>query len=130
MSRPPKDSKEPEDYKDIVDYILMKADKSMLRGLAYAVLNGHLTEKECYEALPNKLNYEESMFFKDSMMDAIKEMASAELQKLADLDSLEAIAIKNERDKKLDDVEKFQLRKTNLEPHSHHHEEIIPASLW
>jgi hypothetical protein len=113
MARPPKDSKEPKDYKDIIDYILIKANKSMLRGLAYAVSNGHLTEKECYEALPNKLNYEESMFFKDSTMDAIKEIASAELQKLANLDSPEATAIKNERDKKLNDVEKFQLRKTN-----------------
>jgi hypothetical protein len=121
MARPPKDSKEPEDYKDIVDYILMKADKSMLKGLAYAVWNGHITEKECYEALPNKLNYEESMFFKDCTMDAINEIASAELQKLAtvsdkaveDLDSQEAIAIRNKRDKNLDDAEKFQLRKTN-----------------
>jgi hypothetical protein len=121
MARPPKDSKEPEDYKDIVDYILMKADKSMLKGLAYAVWNGHITEKECYEALPNKLNYEESMFFKDCTMDAINEIASAELQKLAavsdkaveDLDSEEAIAIRNKRDKNLDDAVKFQLRKTN-----------------
>jgi hypothetical protein len=121
MARPPKDSKEPEDYKDIGDYILMKADKSMLKGLAYAVWNGHITEKECYEALPNKLNYEESMFFKDCTMDAINEIASAELQKLAtvsdkaveDLDSQEAIAIRKKRDKNLDDAEKFQLRKTN-----------------
>jgi hypothetical protein len=82
----------------MVDYILIKANKSMLRGLAYAVSNGHLTDEECYEALPNKLNYEESMFFKDCTMDAIKEIASAELQKLAtaagvdvkDLDSPEA----------------------------------------
>jgi hypothetical protein len=121
MARPPKDSKEPEDDKDIGDYILMKADKSMLKGLAYAVWNGHITEKECYEALPNKLNYEESMFFKDCTMDAINEIASAELQKLAavsdkaveDLDSEEAIAIRNKRDKNLDDAVKFQLRKTN-----------------
>jgi hypothetical protein len=121
MARPPKDSKEPEDYKDIGDYILMKADKSMLKGLAYAVWNGHITEKECYEALPNKLNYEESMFFKDCTMDAINEIASAELQKLAtvsdkaveDLDSQEAIAIRKKRDKNLDDAEKFQLRKAN-----------------
>jgi hypothetical protein len=121
MARPPKDSKEPEDYKDIGDYILMKADKSMLKGLAYAVWNGHITEKECYEALPNKLNYEESMFFKDCTMDAINEIASAELQKLAtvsdkaveDLDSQEAIAIRKKRDKNLDDAVKFQLRKTN-----------------
>jgi hypothetical protein len=121
MDRPPKDSKEPEDYKDIVDYILMKADKSMLKGLAYAVWNGHITEKECYEALPNKLDYEESMFFKDCTKDAINEIASAELQKLAavsdkaveDLDSQEAIAIRKKRDKNLDDAEKFQLRKAN-----------------
>jgi hypothetical protein len=113
MDRPPKDSKEPEDDKDIGDYILMKADKSMLKGLAYAVWNGHITEKECYEALPNKLNYEESMFFKDCTMDAINEIASAELQKLAavsdkaveDLDSEEAIAIRNKRDKNLDNAE-------------------------
>jgi hypothetical protein len=121
MARPPKDSKEPEDDKDIGDYILMKADKSMLKGLAYAVWNGHITEKECYEALPNKLNYEESMFFKDCTMDAINEITSAELQKLAavsdkaveDLDSEEAIAIRNKRDKNLNDAVKFQLRKTN-----------------
>jgi hypothetical protein len=61
------------------------------------------------------------MFFKDCTMDAINEIASAELQKLAtadkvnvkDLNSQEAIAIRNKRDKNLDDVEKFQLRKTN-----------------
>jgi hypothetical protein len=74
----------------------------LLRGLAYAVSNGHLTDEECYEALPNKLNYEESMFFKDCTMDAIKEIASAELEKLAtvsgvavkDLVSPEATAIR------------------------------------
>jgi ABC-type polysaccharide transport system permease subunit len=57
-----KDSKEPKDYKDMVEYLPIKANKSMLRGLAYAVLNSHLMDKECYKALPNKLNYKESMF--------------------------------------------------------------------
>jgi hypothetical protein len=78
---PLKDSKEPEDYEDMVDYLPIKANKSMLRGLAYAVLNGHLTDEDCYEALPNKLNYKESMFFKKCTMDAIKEIASADLEK-------------------------------------------------
>jgi hypothetical protein len=49
----------------MVEYLPVKANKSILRGLAFAVSNGNLTDKDCYEALSNKLNYEESMFFKE-----------------------------------------------------------------